>query len=85
MAITDPSIETWQVARTRKEKSNNRHRRLLCVRGEGPRGCRAANHRYELALAQLIRLHSVARQPGSDCRISNWQRVVSGPPQSVER
>ena len=45
-------------------------RRLLRARRERP-GDRAAEQRDELAPSQVIELHSVARQPGPDCRISN--------------
>src|SRR5262249_55278955 len=38
-----------EFGRTRKEKSNNRHGRLLCVPGKGPRGSCNANQRDELA------------------------------------
>jgi hypothetical protein len=47
---------------------------LLRPRRERPRNRRAAEQRDELATLQLVELHSVPRQPGPDCRISNWQR-----------
>src|SRR4029077_14547873 len=34
--------------------------------------------RRDLAAIQLIELHRVPCQPGQDCRISNWRRIVSG-------
>jgi hypothetical protein len=37
-----------------------------------------AEQRDERAPLQLIELHSVPCQPGPRCRISNWQRLVSG-------
>src|SRR5262245_47631168 len=61
--------------RCRVQKSNHRHRRLLRDRLHRPRR-RAAEQRDELAAFQLIESHSI---PSSlDCRISNWQRSVSG-------
>ncbi len=49
--------------------------RFLRARRERPRR-RAAEQRDELAPFQLIELHSVPRQPGPDCRISNWRGSV---------
>jgi hypothetical protein len=38
----------------------------------------AGEQRDELApLDELIELHSIP-EPGPDCRISNWRRIVSG-------
>jgi hypothetical protein len=46
------------------------------VTRERPCRRRAAQKRDELAASQLVELHSVPRQPGPDCRISNWRGSV---------
>src|SRR5262249_56711910 len=51
-------------------------RPLLRARRKRPRRCCAAAERDELAPPQSIELHSVPRQPGPDCRISDWRGSV---------
>ena len=56
------------------EEPNDRHRTLLCVHRERPRGCRSAEKRDELASPQMIELHSVPSQgPIAGYRISEDQ------------
>ena len=66
------------IGRSVSDKPDHRHRRLLCARRERPRGRRAAEQRDEIAPFQLIEVHSVPVNQGPSCRISNWQRSVSG-------
>src|SRR5262249_27000631 len=54
--------------------------RLLRARRGRPRGSCAAEQRDALAPVQLIELHSVPLSARAGCRISNWQRLVSGYP-----
>src|SRR5262249_37855359 len=74
-ALAEPGNK-GRIRQSGTDEADHRHRRLLRMHRERPRGCSAAEQRDELAPFQLIEGHSVPCQPGPNYRISNLQWSV---------